>query len=137
MSRCGVSPLDRQAGLRRGERFGLARRAHHHRFAGLLRREAQRKPGRAEEAHQRDRERKHRHEHGRQHHDIAEAAQPHVDAQGLRARRPDRRDDLAALPVHPVVVVYFACYPLELVSSRVGRAEMTLHVAEQRWHLPE
>ena len=27
--------------------------------------------------------------------------------------------------------------PLELLSSRVGRTEMTLHVPEQGWHLTE
>src|SRR4051795_7363186 len=75
MSRCGVFPWSAKPDCEPGEGFGLARRTRHDRFAGLLRREAQRKPGRPEEAHQRDRERKHRHEDNREDHDIAKAAQ--------------------------------------------------------------
>ena len=156
-----MRPLIRCGRLQRNVWSGLVRRTHDHRLAAVLGCETQWQPSRLEVAHDRHTKSENRHDHRHQRHDVAETAQPDVDAQRLRACRADRGDDFAALPGDRVQIEHLrerplisllavagqsalgvidaeaAGDPFELLSTRVGRFEVALHVSEQRWHLTE
>ena len=83
--------------LQRNEWSGLAGWAHDYRFARFLRSEAQWDQGLTEDARKRHSDGKQCHEHRRDDHDVTEAAETKLLAEALRARRSDRRDDLAPL----------------------------------------
>src|SRR5262249_21533442 len=126
----------------------------HHRLPGRLRSEAERDQGRAEKARDRHPNRQQRHEHGRHDHDVAEVAQAYTLTERCRAGRSRGSYDFAPLCVdrfqlflrilivgalrHWVIWIIDAeasSDPLELLSCRVSRKQMTLHMPEQTRHL--
>ena len=105
--------------------------------------EAQRDQGRTNKARKRYSDSKQCHERRGDGDDVTEVAQTKLLAEALRARRSDRRDDLAPLVIDHLLLVHnwvgviltasririsdadASRDPFELLSSRISRTEMT------------